>query len=81
MHIHISLSFQDTKSDSDLEGLNLTNHVLAQLCVVSKSAFSIPAALFGLLTIIYKLVSSAKKSNTWMHIKNNIINIYPSPKV
>ena len=54
------LFFRETKSDSDLEGLNFTNHFSAHLRIVSKSVLIISAALIGLSTIMYKLVSSAK---------------------
>ena len=54
------LFFRETKTDSDLEWLNFTNHFSAHLWIVSKSVLIISAALIGLSTIMYKLVSSAK---------------------
>ena len=43
-----------------LEGLKFTYHVLPQLVICLKSLFSVTAAEFGLSTMMYKLVSSAK---------------------
>ena len=37
---------------SDLTGLNDTNHLSAQACILARSAFSASAALIGLFTII-----------------------------
>ena len=54
------ITLRETRSDSDLEGLNLTNHISAHLFIVSSSMFSCSAASVGSSTVIYKLVSSAK---------------------
>jgi hypothetical protein len=55
------LRFLEIISDSDLIGLNLTNHLFAQEEILSISIWSVFADRYGSLTITYKLVSSAKR--------------------
>ena len=46
------LWLRDSIIDSDFVGLNDTNHLTAQACILARSAFSSSAALMGLSTII-----------------------------
>ena len=55
-----TLTFQEIRRDSLLDGLNVTRHSLAHLAIVSRSMFSSFAVTSGCSTIRYKLVSSAK---------------------
>ncbi|KAH3814460.1 hypothetical protein DPMN_142961 [Dreissena polymorpha] len=47
--------------DSDFDGLKHTNHLSAQLDILSMSDCSTAAGSFGELTTINRLVSSANK--------------------
>ena len=55
------LIFLESRSDSVLAGLKVTSHLFDQIVIFSRSVFIRRAALFGVSTTIYKLVSSANK--------------------
>ena len=55
------LSFLDIRRDVVFVGLKSTNHEVAHLFIVSKSILRLRAADCGFSTIMYRLVSSAKR--------------------
>ena len=57
------LVFREIKIDSVFKGLNFTSHFSAHsaIFIFSRSALRSSAATFGSSTMIYRLVSSAKR--------------------
>ena len=55
------LTFLDMTIDKVFAALKFTNQKSAQSLILCKSPLSIVAAVFGVSTTMYKLVSSAKK--------------------
>ena len=55
------LVFREIKRDSVFKGLNFTSHFSAHSAIFSRSALRSSAATFGSSTMIYRLVSSAKR--------------------
>ena len=56
-----SASFCEIKRDSDFKGLNFTSHFSAHSAIFSRSALRSSAATLRSSTMIYRLVSSAKR--------------------
>ena len=48
-----------TKRDSDLAGLKMTSHFVAEILIFERSLFITYAVFCGVSTIMYRLVSSA----------------------
>ena len=55
------LVFREIKRDSVFKGLNFTSHFSAHSAIFSRSALRSSAATLGSSTMIYRLVSSAKR--------------------
>ena len=53
--------FREIKRDSVFKGLNFTSHFSAHSAIFSRSALRSSAATIGSSTMIYRLVSSAKR--------------------
>ena len=74
-------------NDSDFNGLNFTNHMSAQESIFCISELRIIAAVSGVSTIIYKIVSSANNrmlefiSDTISFMSTKIITVQVSSLV
>ena len=55
------LVFREIKRDSVFKGLNFMSHFSAHSAIFSRSALKSFAATLGPFTMIYRLVSSAKR--------------------